>query len=143
MDETEAKETNAGSTGKESPVANDPLAPVRSGVAPDTSGTTPHTIEARQAGQRDLPAVETSTPSGEAVVASNVFNENPAADVIMTEPDASAGGVAAKRTREDDTTDPTAVKQGEPPPKVAPIWRRRAVKRNIPADDTRGAKPPP
>lgn len=142
MDEAEAEETNAGSAGKESPVANEPPAPA-SGAAPNTSGATPYTIEAGQAGQRDGPAVETSAPRGEATVAPNVVNENPAADVTMADPDASAGGAAAKRTREDDATDPTAVKQEEPPPKATPMWRRRTVKPNIPADDTKGAKPPP
>ncbi|KAG0413873.1 hypothetical protein HPB47_008968 [Ixodes persulcatus] len=61
----------------------------------------------------------------------------------MADPDASAEGAAAKRTREGDATDPMAVKQEEPPPKAAPIWRRRVVNPNIPADDTRGTKPPP
>ncbi|KAM7297348.1 uncharacterized protein ISCGN_022501 [Ixodes scapularis] len=61
----------------------------------------------------------------------------------MADPDASAGGAAAKWTREDDASDPTAVKQEEPPPKATPMWRRRAVKPNIPADGTRAAKPPP
>ncbi|KAG0445485.1 hypothetical protein HPB47_014705 [Ixodes persulcatus] len=123
MDEAKADETNAGSTGKESLVVNEPLAPA-SGAAPDTSGTTSHTIEAGQTGQRDVPAVETSSPPGEAVVASKVVNERPADDVTMVDPDAPAGGAAAKRTRVDDATDLTAVKQEE----------RRAVK---------GAKPPP
>ncbi|KAG0412040.1 hypothetical protein HPB47_010836 [Ixodes persulcatus] len=140
MDEAEVVETNAGSTAKESPVENEPIAP-SSGAAPDTSGTTPHTIEAGQAGQRDVPAIETSAPLGEAVVASKVVKEGPAADVTMADQDASAGGAAAKRTWEYDATDPTAVKQEEPPPKAAAIWRRRAVKPNIPADDIRGAKP--
>ncbi|KAM7304365.1 reverse transcriptase domain-containing protein [Ixodes scapularis] len=62
----------------------------------------------------------------------------------MADPaDAFAGGAAAKRTREDDATNPTAVMQEKPPPKGAPTWRRRAVKPNIPADDTRGAKASP
>ncbi|KAM7310322.1 hypothetical protein ISCGN_007230 [Ixodes scapularis] len=142
MDEAEAEETSAGSTGKESPVAGGPPEPA-GGAAPNTSGTTPFAVEAGQAGQRDRPAVETSAPHNEAEVAPNVANEDPAADVTMADPDASAGGAAAKRTREDDASDPTAVKQEEPPPKATPMWRRRAVKPNIPADGTRGAKPPP
>lgn len=142
MDEAEAEEANAGSAGRENHAEGGPPAP-GGGVAPDTNDATPRTDEKEQAVQRDVPAAETSARPEEAVVTSVVVNENADADVTMADADAAAGSAAAKRIREDDAMGPTAERQEEPPSKAAPLWKRRPVRANIPADDKRGAKPPP